>query len=63
MGFARPYIDRTRYNDWDRERLITELVEAKVQLMEAQIAHDQRPQEPWYGSGQPYPYTPADGQW
>ncbi len=64
MGLARPYFDRNKFKDWTHEQLVTALIEVKTRLMEAEAASISAGEgDPWYGTGQPMPYVPADGQW
>lgn len=49
-----------------KEELVEELVKARQLAYERGCTIerlDHGLQEPYYSTGQPYPYTPADGQW
>ena len=63
---AELYIDREPLMKLSKEELIEELVKARQLAYERsetiQQLRESNPND-WYGSGQPFPYTPADGQW
>lgn len=69
MGLARPYFDRNHFKNMSQDELIDALIEAKTRCFElnAQVHryHERAVAsgDPWYGTGHPVPYTPADGQW
>ncbi len=64
---AELYVDRDLLRRLDKEELIDEVVRARQLAYERGCILERREldtgQEPWYGTGQPFPYTPADGQW
>lgn len=60
------YIDREPLMKLSKEELVEELVKARQLAYERGCTIerlDHGLQEPYYSTGQPYPYTPADGQW
>ena len=71
MPLARPYFDPNHFKDWTHDQLVAALIKAKTELMEANanlsLAAEESERrgdgDPWYGTGQPMPYVPADGQW
>ncbi len=68
MGLAKPYFDRSKFDGWSHDKMVdayigvaSQVVQLKAEI--AQLKGSTESRETWYSTGQPMPYTPADGQW